>query len=443
MRRVLLVTTSFPPSKYVGALRIGRFARMLPEFGWDPVVIAGIEPDAGSPPEWASQVKVVRVPGMFIDKPEAPGDGATEPSKSTPLSTAKRLLGPFRSLARNCWQLVFDTPDKQIRWTRVAREKALQMARECHFDAVVTTGPPHSVQLVGQYLKRQLGIAWIADFRDPWSRHPWGFRVENPWGQRLRPYFERSCVRECDLVILNTDPMRDEFRAAHPKVPSEKFISIANGCDEIMARAVQTMLQSQPVSQPGIPHSRSELVRICHPGSLYHTRDPRPIAEAVGIVRQRGWNVRLEQIGNTSPSFAMEQFLADRNLSDSFILSPPVPQSEVHRRMAESDLLLLLQPGTPLQVPAKLYEMLLFGKPILAVTDEGATADIVNNYGVGVVVRSGNPLSIADALEQLILRKSEITNSNGWERSRIDFDGKTLTSKLAQALDRTVDRTGK
>ena len=111
------------------------------------------------------------------------------------------------------------------------------------------------------------------------------------------------------------------------------------------------------------------------------------------------------------------------------------------QKMAQADVLVLIQPGTSLQIPAKIYEMLPFGKPILTIAPPGSTAGVVERYGLGLVVDNTTPTEIAATLEQLLQTRHEVASGPGWAQARQDFDGTHLTGELARLLDRICKRS--
>jgi glycosyltransferase involved in cell wall biosynthesis len=449
MRHVLMVVTRFPPSNRVGALRPGRFARKLPEFGWQPVLCIGRESGLDDiVPEWVSTLKPTIVPlaesGRSAPADESDKDGGSgTAASSAPANRSRWTMWPLpqlRQFAQHASQFLQETPDSSVGWARAARVQARALARQQPLDAVYTTGPPHSTHLVALDLKRRFGIPWLADLRDPVSRHPWGARPRNPWGALLKPRYERQIVQNADVVVLNSPGMYDDFVRAHPELPASRFACIPNGCDDEMQQTIQGILADLP---PQAPKTRKDPLVLLHPGSLYHGRDPSHVIRAIAQLRQQGWNLRFEQLGDVNPEFKLPRLAADLGIADAVACRGSVPRLEAHRRMAQADLLLLLQPGTPLQIPAKLYEMVLFGKPILAVAPPGSTASIVEQYGLGEVVDNTSPEEIATSLNRLLQRREELETSPSWERARRDFDGTHLTGELAGLLDRISQRRTK
>jgi hypothetical protein len=137
MAKVLMLTYHFPPSAASGTFRLLGFAQHLPRFGWNTIVVA----PPGLPWEPVDDSLTARVP------PETIVYRVPYPSW---LPRGVRWLAP--------WGV----------WLPYARSAARKAVIEHHPDAVLTSGPPHGIHLLGRFVQRQYGLPWLADFRDPW-----------------------------------------------------------------------------------------------------------------------------------------------------------------------------------------------------------------------------------------------------------------------------------
>ncbi|MFM8288982.1 MAG: glycosyltransferase [Planctomycetaceae bacterium] len=436
MRQVLQVAYNFPPSSAVGALRAARFARDLPGFGWQPHLLVGRETQHPDPiPEWIDPAHVT-----WVSLPVTPGSNRASASTETasppapgfkPVASLVRWL---KNCGRNPWQLLTETPDSSVSWARAARARARQLCRGQQFDALLSTGPPHSTHLVTLDLKRRYGWPWIADLRDPVARHPWGER-KNPWAKPLRLALERRIIHTADRVVLNSPGMLEDFRRHYGHLPAEKFHYIPNGADDQLRQMVATILAELPSPQPRLAAGDASPPTLIHPGSLYHRRNPRNLMQAIAILRQRGIPVRFTQVGAFKPEFEIPVLSRQLGIEDLVEIQAAVPRQEAYRRMANSQLLLLLQPDTELQIPAKLYEFMLFRRPILAISPSRSIQQVISDYQLGMTVDNHNPAELADTIAQLLQRYEEFRASPGWDRAQVDFDGTRLSGQLAQLLD--------
>jgi len=428
VKRVLVVTKKFPPAFDASVPRTLRFVRYLSEFGWEPLVFTQSAQDGSELESWLKDLTVFR-------RPTGEQMKASSSAKRLPPKIKEKekrsipAMGSLEALARNTWDLLTETPDKTAAWSRSSTADAVSFAQEHGVSAIYTTGPPHSLHLLGRRLQDRLRIPWVADFRDPWSRRPWGHKPANPWGQRLHWWFESAAVRSADVVILNTERMADEFRLYYSDLPSDRFIAIPNGCDPALADGISKLIESNESSTRD-----GDVVRLLHPGSLYRQRDPRPIVDALVRLHQQGLRVAFEQVGACHADFRLEEYIRENNLSQWVSVEPPVPHEEILKRMAAAEVLLLLQPGTDLQVPGKLFEMLQFRKPILALTGTGATADLIERYQLGAVACSQDASEIASALQTIVEERSRAASAARWDEACRDFDGRTLTRRLADVL---------
>jgi glycosyltransferase involved in cell wall biosynthesis len=183
---------------------------------------------------------------------------------------------------------------------------------------------------------------------------------------------------------------------------------------------------------------------LIHAGTLYRKRDPRPILRAVAqLTRSHGLTAdrfRLRLVGATDPEFQIEALAADLGVRDMLDLVPKVPRAEALRLLGEANALLLVQPGTDLQVPGKLFEYMQFGLPIVSLSSPGATSDIVRGYGLGVVVDPGDIAALAAELWRFVdahVRRTPMVVDP--TRALQQFDGQRLTGALAEVL-RAVGR---
>lgn len=434
-RIALFIAYNYPPSTEVGTHRTLRFARYLPEFGWQAAVLAPRPSDL--------------IEGAKDTEPDAPGVYRARVRR--PLKAGVRLRNRLRARRRRAdasdapppplpptaassgwlhrWvEPWFATPDEQVGWLVPATFRGLHAIGESGARVLYTTGPPHSAHLIGASLKAVTGLPWVADFRDPWARKAWAAEADRR-GLRARAQrgLEALVVRLADRVVFNTEPMTREFRSVYPAL-SARFLAIPNGYDP-----------AEIEDFPGVEPS-PEAFTLSHAGTLYRRRSPMPLLEAIGRLRDRGiisaGRFELRLIGKIDPAFGAEAYVSRHALSAFVRLLPPVSRTESLRAMAESHVLLLIQPDTQLQVPGKLFEYLLFRKPVLALASPiGATADLVRDFGLGRVAPDRDVEAICGVLGQYV------TEFEAGRLPPVDvgpaleaFDGRALTARLAEVF---------
>ena len=250
-RRVLMIAHHFPPAGGSGANRALAFARYLPEYGWEPIVIT---PEVA----WASNrdddllaqippdVRVVRTRSL-------------EPKPSLPVSRPRREQRRPRAeksaLRSNIGHLK-RFPDAHLGWLPYA----LAAARRQDYDVAYSSSGPFTSHLVGLILKRLNKRPWVAEVRDGWYRWNRAIFPDYPaWRDLLERRLEAAAVRSADRVILVTDRMANAFRAQYPSIPSERFAVVSNGFDPAQFMAP-------------VPAERSQNWTVLHAGALYYGR---------------------------------------------------------------------------------------------------------------------------------------------------------------------------
>lgn len=452
VKRLLFLTFSFPPSANVSVFRALRFSRYLPEFGWTPMVVAS-EPDPRS--NRLDSTLVGKIPsGLVIRRTpirerlswlktgvralksvlRSPGSSTVERAEhSLECQTSDQQVFDERIRQHVSWfqstkELLTSIPDSKIGWKADAVVAGIELIREYGADAILASGPPFTVHLAARDIAHRTGLPLVLDFRDPWSRPPWGPRTNSRLAHMWECRLERSCVRDAAIVVLNTERMAEEFRSIYADFPREKFVAITNGIDPEFATTVEEILLRCPVRDRCAPFC------ILHPGSLYRRRDPRPLISAIANLARCGKRIRFEQYGHVDSDFDLRAAIASANLTDLVEIYPPIPHAQMLEHMATADAFALIQPDTTTQVPGKLYEMMLFRKPILALTPAGALSDVVRQHQLGIVASPNAVTQIEHALNRLLETRDSQSSVRSSE-TITEFDGRRLTGKLAYALD--------
>jgi glycosyltransferase involved in cell wall biosynthesis len=323
LRSVLLLTYHFPPSGAVAVYRMLGLVRHLPKFGWQPVVVA--PPGVPWEPQDASLL----------------GQVPTE----TPIARVPFASGFVGKIAR--WVA------PEAHWLYRARSACRRMIREHRPEAVITSSPPGCVHRLGLWVQQQFGLPWLACFRDPWivnaSIERWTLH------RRYERRIEARVMQRATRLIANTPLNERGWVDAYPE-QAHKIVTIINGFDP-------ERFAPSPEPRPrGLP------LTILHAGELYHGRDPRPFLDALEGERPP---LRVEFLGRqTAGGFDLPAEIGRRGLADCVTQIGQIPYKEALARMMRTDILLLVHtPGQALGVPAKLYEYLGTGRPILALAE--------------------------------------------------------------------------
>ena len=421
------------------------FCRHLDEFGWAPRVLAtnaaSIHPplsvDPGLERRLPPTVRVLRVPHgdplraaiRFRDSVSRVSRAA---SISEPVGAEAPVEGSFASWIgrRKSFVLehLFAFPDHHVSWTRPAIRHALRACRRDPIDAVLATGKPWTSLVVGLKIARALNVPFVADFRDPWTRNPYGEWLPSVLSRAKR--LERDICTQASCVVTNTEELREQFANDYPEL-QDRFVTISNGFDDWTSDTVGVGV--------GAPKPRGSCLELSHFGTVYGKRDPFALLTAIEQLHQEGrivpGMVRVRFVGRwlvTSPH-SNEVTRALENLG-FVVREPQVSHEECLKQMREAHVLLALQPASPLQVPAKMYEYVAMGRPLLVIGGEGATAALVERHGLGRCC--SNRIDALKATLRALIDDPTLTAPNPIARAQFHY--RELTRTLAQHLDEVV-----
>lgn len=399
-RTLLIFTYYYPPCAAVAVYRMLAFSRYLPEFGWDVAVVA--PPQVAHEPhddallaKVPANVRVLRVP--------------------FPRTLWSRVLGRFYPLET---------------WLGAAWRAGQKFIAEIRPHAVLSSSPPGCVHSLGYRAKRTFNLPWIACLRDPWITN------HLRYGRKpLRKFFdiraEARTMNNADLILANTPLNLDGLRAGFPGA-ADRMICVTNGFDP----------SAEPI--PVVPPAPKAMVRMLHAGEIYFGRDPRPLLDVLRDLRDRPDlpDLRLEFLGkNTQEDLDLNQEISQRGLESRVSWRAQVPHADAVQAMRDADLLVVLHtPGYKLGVPAKLYEYLGIGKPILVLAEPGGDIDVVLRTA-GVTHRVAAPLDGAGIRTALIELAREIGHGTVAPPDPVKvmaYTRREIVRQFAQRLDRLV-----
>ena len=438
--RALVVAYNFPPNAAVGTLRTLRLVEQLvadpghwevavltatpgtrmPHEPVDPALVERVPPGVRvlTAPVFRPVERAARTIRRVVPKATAPAVGGTQPVGVQAAATSSSTSS--RSLARRTVDFI-DTvtsiPDVESGWIAPAFCRAA-LSRGMRPDVLYSTAPSWSAQVIGYLLANYWRCRWVADFRDPWARGPWR-TDKSPLTLRSWQALERRVVERADAVVFNTRRAVEEFVAFYGSGISDKLHLVRNGCD---VHALEGLSG----------HASAEFV-LLHAGSLYGGRRPEILFAAIASGIADGWldphRFKLRLLGAT-PDAGSAALVAQYGLGQAVEFSPRVPRQQSLQEIASASALLLLQQGHALSVPAKTYEYLAVGRPILALADDGETADVVRASGVGIVAPASDPQVVGQALRAVM----EMARHGVSRPPRSTYDGAERARELVSIL---------
>jgi len=425
MKKVLLITYYWPPAGGPGVQRWLRFVTYLREFGVDPVLFIPENPeyplqDQSLIEEVPADIRIYQLKiteplqwaGKFLRKDvKRISSGIISERKPSLLES---LLIWIRGN--------FFIPDARVLWVRPSVAYLKKVLRAEDIDTVITTGPPHSLHLIGLQLKKDCGIRWIADFRDPWTSIGYHKKLKlGPLASNKHKALEKEVLMSADKILVTSRTTGKEFEA----LTSIPVIVITNGYEEKDYRTAQA-----------VPDSH---FTISHIGSLLAGRNPTALWKALRTLAEENHDfrkaLRLQLAGVISPEVL--ESIKDHGLEPNLEQLEYMPHSGVVRMQRQTQVLLLIEINSEETrgiLPGKLFEYLAAKRPVLAIGPEGWEAgDIIRETGAGAVFGydSGNEILhlLKDWFERYEKGSLQVDPAGIEKYSR-----RELTRKLAKEL---------
>jgi len=441
-KNVLMITYHFPPLSGSGVFRSLKFAKYLPQFGWDPIVLGADRAradwryvDQSLLDEIPDSVDVIRIAdpvGSLQDTSLMEKKGSLLPFLHEILECdpeAEALFSSFlQSRTGTMEMLVF--PCTALLWAYQVVQYIEQNLDIRNIQAVYTSSDPYSAPLVGHYLKRKYGLPWLADYRDPWTGDPaLGSDLDRPRNDLLY-HLESILLEQADCnMTVSQEAVEDYVKRFG--IAREKMISITNGYDE----ADYVDLK--------IPTKRLSHFTINYSGLLHVGRSIDAVLEALQQLGDEGSIdldcVRFRIVGDSrqyEPKAVARKF----GLGSIMIETGYISHKEALQTNLESSLLLLLVGGDDEQYKqiytGKFFDYLRSGRPILALgPKDGAVDRTLRETGHGETFRSTQ----IPEIKAMILREYQ-----RWQSGQVvpllhspkieQFERKYLTGQLAEKL---------
>jgi len=442
--RVAICTYWYPPTRTIASLRLAKFVKFLPEFGWEPHVFT-IAPvtdrytAAGPLADDAPPSRVHRVPDpsvhVWVDRAAARLRGRSSASTGSQAAPAASTEGGGSALTRLAYRLYRDfvcMPDEAWPWLRHYRE-IRAAAEAASVDLVFSSSPPATSHVLARRLAADLGKPWVADLRDPWAdMHTLDRNAFRRW---MDVRLERRTLSNAAALTTVSAPMAKRFSTDYT-VPVHV---IMNGYDAADVPAALADVQPE-----------ADRLTLVYTGLLYEgRRTPLMVFQALQRLHARG-AIDLARVAVRL--YGRNLAIAERQLRDFPELAGVVQcggevsyqESLVLQRRAT--VLLLLEWPDPRAVgvvTGKLFEYLSTGRPILAIGPRGGEIDRILGE-----TRSGTLAETVEELESELLTLYEDFRAHGPAPSLApsatleQFTRRAMTGRLADAFNSVVRSTG-
>lgn len=374
MKRVLMVAYHFPPlAGSSGIQRTLRFVQHLPALGWQPIVLTA---HARAYERTTDDLDGDVPDGVVVERAFA-------------LDSARHLSLGGR------YPAFLGRPDRWIAWRLGAVPAGMRLIREHRPQVIWSTYPIATAHIIGETLHRRSELPWIADFRDPMAQD--GYPADAQTWRSFKRIEERA-LAHARFSTFATPGAARTYRDRYPAA-SGRIVVVENGFDEDSFAGLPTGHDSQAPLNPG-------KVTLVHSGIVYPSeRDPTQLFAAMrqmvdrGALRRDAFRIRFRAAAHDALLRSLAQ---DSGVLDLVELLPPIPYRAALEEMVRADGLVVLQAANcNEQIPAKLYEYLRAGSPIVALTDpRGDTAAVLRDAGIETIA----PLDSADEIAALLGR---------------------------------------
>ena len=434
-RKVLYIAFRYPPDNNIAAIRSAKLARYLPKFGWEPVVLTNGNACDHSLPVECGERRVVRAkyrdPVGFLFGSSSGGADTEDQRKTRPKKRHRDLATSLMKKFRSLYELpvVRMLTKDPVLWYFPAKKMGRSIVATDPGTALVfSTYSPSTSHFVASRISREIGVPWVAEFRDVWSLSPYVIKCQPL--DRIERWIEKKTMAPASQLITVSEPLAEDLSQLHGKHTDV----IPSGFD----------LDDYSASVP-----LTTKFTITYTGRLYRgRRDPSELFKALRLLQQEDeslvCNLEVRFVGFDSRD-VVGTLVEEHSLGDTVKFLQQVPFEESVRLQKESTVLLLLSWNDPRDegtYSGKLFEYLGAGRPILAtsVYEGGSIPKLLSETGSGIT--ANDAATIKGILKVWLLEfqqegrlhsyfnpKAEVIQTYTWEGQ---------AKKLAAAFDRAL-----
>lgn len=436
LRRVMLITSVFPPSWGSGVHRISKLYKYLPNFGYFPIVLTTKENSYGvidhSIDHCFKQGLIVRL--CVINWRTFSTILGIKPKSKNLIFQEQKTNNKFKKFIIGCIKNIYNIlsiPDDRVLWIPLAIMEGYWTIRKYRIGLLYSTSPHHSSHVVALFLRRLTGLPWITDFRDPWAGNPFNspqFRLHRFFDNLL----ERWVVKYSSKIVSISEPITEGLKKRYPDMQLKKFDVLLNSFDP-------DDFVDLEISKPF-----SNKFTISHAGTFYGDRSPEPFLIALmKLLEQKpNWREQIEVffIGSF-PQNGRNLGLLDP-LKDVVKIVPYLPYKEMLKFLTKSALLLLIPGPGEGTITGKVFDYLALKKPILLLSQGNIALE-------NILKRTKNSLvlpfeAIDRIVEALTLFVQEFFDNGAINMEVNEEEIQLLTSiEMARKFSRMMDELWK
>lgn len=441
MKRVLIITYYWPPSGGSGVQRWLKMSKYLPENGWQPVIYTA--EDAEYPVEDLSLTKDIAPEAEIIRRPIV--EPYTFYKKFLGIKKGEKVKAGFinEGAKKTGWKENLSVwlrgnlfiPDARCWWIRPSARYLKKYLKEHPVDAIISTGPPHSMHLIARALHKKFNIPWVADFRDPWTDIDFYKDLKlTRWADKKHHRLEYQVLTEATKVVT----VGWDWARGLESHGAKDVVVITNGYD----------FDTTPQS---VSDYKSTSFTMSHIGIIGASRN-----------HEAFWQALSELIHNDEQDDVKTQFIASlkirligqvdnsviesikRNNVEKFVeIIPYMPHNQVIEEQKKSAVLLLFINNTPNAkgvLTGKIFEYMASGRPILAIgPEDGDTSIMLDKTKSGTIVWFYDKEKMKSIIMELYRKYKDnelVTMKNVLVEH---FSRRNLAKEYAQLLDNLIN----
>ncbi|MDH7912616.1 glycosyl transferase family 1 [Winogradskyella sp. SYSU M77433] len=422
--KVLIITYYWPPAGGPGVQRWLKFVKYLPDFNIEPIVYCPENPnypivDDSLISQIPKDITILKQP---ISEPYGLANVFSKKSSKKissgviPKAKKQSFLEKLMLYVRGNYFI----PDARKNWIKPSVKFLSEYIKENHIETVITTGPPHSLHLIGLHLKEKLNIKWLADFRDPWTTIGYHKDLKlTKSSQEKHNALESAVLNKADQILVTSFNTQKEFSTK----TNQPITVITNGYDSHSVRV----------------EGKDESFTFSHIGSLLSERNPKVLwevfSELVAENKEFSKLFQLNLIGVVSDDVV--ESIHNYGLKNHLNIVGYVSHNEAIKFQMQSQILSLIEidsEDTKAIIPGKLFEYMISETPILAIGPE--ESDIQK---IIASTNTGNYYSYnqKEELKLQVLNYFDAYQNNSLEVNAIGlqpYSRKALTKKLADLI---------
>lgn len=429
LKKVLIITYYWPPAGGPGVQRVLKFAKYLPEFGWEPIILTvknGEYPaiDNSLNDEIPQSIKVFKTKAIepFSIYKKLTVDKKNQP---IPVGVLAQSGGSLKQKAANFIRLNVIIPDAKIGWKFFAVKEGQKIIDLKKPDLLFSSSPPPTTHLIAKTLAERNKIKWIADLRDPWSKIHYYKNNRLKTAHKIDERLESKTLSAADKVITVSENFSKLIA-----VNKDKIKIIPNGFDNEDITDLDNRLKDSSVFQ------------LTYVGGLNENRFYPQFFEQLAVFAQQKnftkQKIKLTFVGSISQNIMdkMHAILGNDTITIDF--KGYLEHKEALKIMFESDLLLLFTEKVSHysgHIPGKLFEYISTGNFILGIGDKSGDANqILKEIEGGIIVDQNH--NFIELLNELHLKWLS-GNLKGSDSQKIEkFSRKNLTKQLTEIFNK-------